>query len=146
MYKKYNEGGFSNVIGTDGLFTFSKFWKFEYELFFNSNKESIADWIDSNDKFSNYTVNLDGESFNGSALYSTLRRDTENWSTRIRYYDISPEFRSDLGFVVENNLLYPEGCAIKYIVRHRDKGKKQDLLKAIHFIEMIIERDYNDIT
>ena len=45
-------------------------------------------------------------------------------------------------FVVENKLLYPEGCAIKYIVRHRDKGKKQDLEKAIHFIEMIIERDY----
>ena len=46
-------------------------------------------------------------------------------------------------FVVENELLYPEGCAIKYIVRHRDKGKKQrDLEKAIHFIEMIIERDY----
>ena len=46
-------------------------------------------------------------------------------------------------FVVENELLYPEGCAIKYIIRHRDKGKKQDLLKAIHFIEMIIERDYS---
>ena len=45
-------------------------------------------------------------------------------------------------FVIENRLLYPEGCVIKYIIRHRDKGKKQDLLKAIHFIEMIIERDY----
>jgi hypothetical protein len=45
-------------------------------------------------------------------------------------------------FVVENELLYPEGCVIKYVIRHRDKGKKQDLLKAIHFIEMIIERDY----
>ena len=45
-------------------------------------------------------------------------------------------------FVIENELLYPEGCVIKYIIRHRDKGKKQDLLKAIHFIEMIIERDY----
>ena len=45
-------------------------------------------------------------------------------------------------FVVENKLLYPEGCAIKYIIRHQDKGKKQDLLKAIHFIEMIMERDY----
>jgi hypothetical protein len=44
--------------------------------------------------------------------------------------------------VVENKLLYPEGCAIKYIIRHQDKGKKQDLLKAVHFIEMIIERDY----
>ena len=45
-------------------------------------------------------------------------------------------------FVIENELLYPEGCAIKYIIRHRLKGKKQDLEKAIHFIEMIIERDY----
>lgn len=45
-------------------------------------------------------------------------------------------------FVIENKLLYPEGCAIKYIIRHADKGKKQDLEKAIHFIEMIIERDY----
>tara|TARA_B100000035_G_scaffold54435_1_gene42830 strand:+ start:659 stop:2929 length:2271 start_codon:yes stop_codon:yes gene_type:complete len=104
LYKKFNEGGFNNVIGTDGLFTFSKFWKFEYELFYNLSKESIADWIDTDEKFSNYTVNLDGESFNGSALYTTLRRDTENWSTRIRYFDISPEFRSDLGFIVENNL------------------------------------------
>ena len=41
-------------------------------------------------------------------------------------------------------MLYPEGCAIKYIIRHRDKGKKQDLLKAIHFIEMIMERDYSE--
>ena len=47
-------------------------------------------------------------------------------------------------FVIENELLYPEGCAIKYILRHRLKGKKQDLEKAIHFIEMIIERDYKD--
>ena len=47
-------------------------------------------------------------------------------------------------FVVENELLFPEGCAIKYICRHRLKGKRQDLEKAIHFIEMIIERDYGE--
>ena len=45
-------------------------------------------------------------------------------------------------FVIENELLYPEGCVIKYILRHRLKGKKQDLEKAKHFIDMIIERDY----
>ena len=45
-------------------------------------------------------------------------------------------------FVVDNKLLYPEGCVIKYILRHRLKGKREDLKKAIHFIEMIIERDY----
>jgi len=47
-------------------------------------------------------------------------------------------------FVDENKLLYPEGCIIKYILRHQDKGGKQDLLKAKHFIDMIIERDYEE--
>jgi len=47
-------------------------------------------------------------------------------------------------FVVENRLLYPEGCVIKYILRHQDKGGKQDLEKAKHFIDMIIERDYEE--
>ena len=47
-------------------------------------------------------------------------------------------------FVVENKLLYPEGTVIKYILRHQDKGRKEDLEKAKHFIDMIIERDYSD--
>ena len=47
-------------------------------------------------------------------------------------------------FVVENKLLYPEGSVIKYICRHQYKGGKEDLLKAMHFIEMIIERDYSN--
>ena len=47
-------------------------------------------------------------------------------------------------FVTENKLLYPEGCVIKYVVRHQDKGGKEDLEKAKHMIDMIIERDYED--
>ena len=46
-------------------------------------------------------------------------------------------------FVIENELLYPEGCAIKYICRHSVKGKRQDIEKAIHYLEMILERDYD---
>ena len=64
--------------------------------------------------------------------------DKQHGGSHYQKYVIQPS-----KFVVENKLLYPEGCAIKYIIRHSDKGKKQDLLKAIHFIEMIIERDYN---
>ena len=45
-------------------------------------------------------------------------------------------------FVIENKLLFPEGNVIKYICRHKYKGGKEDLLKAKHFIDMIIERDY----
>ena len=45
-------------------------------------------------------------------------------------------------FVIENKLLFPEGNVIKYICRHTYKGGKEDLEKAKHFIDMIIERDY----
>jgi hypothetical protein len=47
-------------------------------------------------------------------------------------------------FINDNKILFAEGNAIKYICRHQDKGGKQDLLKAIHYIQMIIERDYNN--
>ena len=46
-------------------------------------------------------------------------------------------------FINDNKLLFAEGNAIKYICRHNAKNGKEDLLKAIHFIEMIIERDYS---
>ena len=46
-------------------------------------------------------------------------------------------------FINENKLLFAEGNAIKYICRHQTKGKRQDIEKAIHFLEMIIERDYD---
>ena len=45
-------------------------------------------------------------------------------------------------FVNDNKLLFAEGNAIKYICRHPYKNGKEDLEKAIHYIEMIIERDY----
>jgi len=45
-------------------------------------------------------------------------------------------------FINENKLPFAEGNAIKYICRHSLKGKKEDVLKAIHYLEMIIERDY----
>ena len=43
----------------------------------------------------------------------------------------------------ENNLPFAEGNAIKYICRHKKKGKRKDIEKAIHYLEMIIERDYS---
>jgi hypothetical protein len=45
-------------------------------------------------------------------------------------------------FINKNKLLFAEGNAIKYICRHKAKGKLQDIEKAIHYLEMIIERDY----
>ena len=46
-------------------------------------------------------------------------------------------------FINENKLLFAEGNAIKYICRHQSKGKADDIKKAIHYLEMILERDYD---
>ena len=47
-------------------------------------------------------------------------------------------------FINKNEMKFAEGNAIKYICRHINKGGKQDLEKAKHYIDMIIERDYGD--
>ena len=63
-------------------------------------------------------------------------------------------------YIIKNNLLFPEGNAIKYITRHdfykrkklsptelqkaKVKGK-QSIKKAIHYLEMILERDYDEV-
>ena len=45
-------------------------------------------------------------------------------------------------FINKNRLQFAEGNAIKYICRHTYKGERQDLEKAKHYIDMILERDY----
>lgn len=42
-------------------------------------------------------------------------------------------------YIFKNNLGYFEGCVIKYVTRWKDKGGVQDLEKAKHFLELLIE-------
>jgi hypothetical protein len=42
-------------------------------------------------------------------------------------------------FIVKNNIPFCEGNAIKYLVRWRDKGGIDDLLKARHYIDLLID-------
>ena len=46
-------------------------------------------------------------------------------------------------FINKNKLQFAEGNAIKYICRHASKGEVKDLEKAKHYIDMIIDRDYD---
>jgi hypothetical protein len=42
-------------------------------------------------------------------------------------------------FIVKNNIGFVEGNVIKYILRFKEKGGVQDLLKAKHYIELLID-------
>ena len=45
-------------------------------------------------------------------------------------------------YIYKNGLGYMEGNVIKYVTRHADKGGAEDLRKAIHYLEMLIEWRY----
>lgn len=47
-------------------------------------------------------------------------------------------------YSMKNNLNACQHTAIKYVTRYKVKGGKQDLLKAIHCIEMLIEMEYGN--
>ena len=48
-------------------------------------------------------------------------------------------------YITGNNLTFLEGNAIKYITRHRRKGNNsEDIKKAIHCLELILEIDYGE--
>ena len=45
-------------------------------------------------------------------------------------------------FVHANNIPYIEANAIKYICRHRQKNGRQDIEKAIHYLQILLELEY----
>lgn len=49
---------------------------------------------------------------------------------KIQPWDIIKEYELD----------FWEGNALKYLLRYKDKNGKEDLKKAIHYIEYLIER------
>ena len=42
-------------------------------------------------------------------------------------------------YIIKNGMNFLEGNVIKYVTRYKDKGGKQDLEKAIHYLELLLE-------
>ena len=83
--------------------------------------------------------------------------DGTHWK-RLRDSDISPKPTSAISeqvggshyknfaiqpveFIHKNGIGFIEGCAIKYLCRWRRKNGVEDLKKARHFIDMLIEME-----
>ena len=47
-------------------------------------------------------------------------------------------------YILSNDLGYLEGTAIKYITRWKKKNGVEDIQKAIHFLEKLIEVEKNN--
>ena len=65
--------------------------------------------------------------------------ETQVGGGHYKKYKIQP-----VEFCQKNGLNYCESNVIKYICRHKDKNGLQDLEKAMHYIQLLIELEYKE--
>lgn len=46
-------------------------------------------------------------------------------------------------FIHRNNIPFIEGNVIKYVCRHKRKNGRQDIEKAIHYLKLLLEFEYD---
>ena len=64
--------------------------------------------------------------------------DTQVGGSHYSRYVIQPT-----EFIYKNNIPFIEGNIIKYILRHREKNGIEDLKKAKHYLDLLLEFEYN---
>jgi len=47
-------------------------------------------------------------------------------------------------FITSNKIWFLEGCVIKRLCRHREKNGAEDIRKAIHELQLILELQYDE--
>ncbi len=47
-------------------------------------------------------------------------------------------------YIQANNLDFFQGNVVKYVTRHKDKRGAEDIRKAIHYLQMILELQYGE--
>ena len=47
-------------------------------------------------------------------------------------------------YILANDIGYCEGNVVKYVSRHGRKNGKEDILKAMHYLEFILENQYGE--
>ncbi len=74
-------------------------------------------------------------------FYETVEEEKNIWEqggSHYKNFEIQPS-----KFINKNKLQFAEGNVVKYVCRHKIKGKKEDIKKAMHYLQMILERDYD---
>lgn len=164
--------GYNGVISLDGNGSLYEHLNFNYQVGYSRTKEMndtiISEYI--NDiTFDGYTGGFDGEEFKGYAGKIDLNLVFKHLYSGISYYNVSPLFRTDLGYIEKNNtiekkfyikpVVYPNKYGIRagavtflYEDEYNHSGiKKGSLYKTDFYLEIprqtkirITYRDYEE--
>lgn len=75
--------------------------------------------------------------FGGQAVNPRNSLDTQIGGDHYTRFAIQP-----VEFILRNQLPFAEGNIIKYVCRHPDKGREEDVRKVIHYAEHILQFTY----
>ena len=85
-----------------------------------------------------YTIKVPGSSPGAATNRNEMKAsEIQQGGEHYKKYAIQPT-----EFIHANNVGFIEGNVIKYVLRHRDKNGLEDLKKAKHYIELLMEFEY----
>jgi len=65
--------------------------------------------------------------------------DTQIGGDHYKRHKIQP-----IDFIYDNEIGFIEGNIIKYVMRHKHKNGLEDLKKALHYLQILIEKEYEN--
>jgi hypothetical protein len=109
--RHYDNGGYNTVFGLDGTLRvkrFSRNYRLVWQALFSRTGEPdrpalTADISQTYFEKGKHTVAFDGESYWGHAAFASLEREARLWSFELEFWQTSPSFRADNGFVTRTD-------------------------------------------
>ncbi len=105
--RRFDDGS-GSVFSLDGVLRFLKYYKFSFQTAGSytaePNDTNITAQINGV-KFDDnkHTTKFDSESYWGRSIFTRLSRSAKYWSFNLDYWEWSPTFRADNGFITSNN-------------------------------------------
>ena len=73
-----------------------------------------------------------------------IKEETKATSKQVAGDHYAQQEIEPIEYTIANDLGYCEGNVVKYITRHKLKGGKEDILKAMHYLQFILDYEYGD--
>ena len=102
-HRFFSFGGSGHTLGFDGTYRFPKTYTAGFEYNQSIHNEPVADWFSTGERIGNYTVDLDGETQNGTSGLFYLARNTRNWNSGMSYVFMGQHYQTPLGFTNQND-------------------------------------------
>lgn len=107
--RRLEGGGYNTVVGADASIRFFDKYRVLAQIIGTRTEEpdnaEVSETYLSDTTFNNgkNTIAFDGEKYDGRAFFVNVGREGRNWSFDMDYFETSPTFRANNGFILQNN-------------------------------------------